>query len=311
MTFKKYLESDGKSKATIEHYNYYLLDYLAWLDKDKIEAEIATSKDIMAYLGHLKTKGQANKTRNYRLRAIKHFYDWKIILRQLEYNPARQIKLRGTKTKTLYPILSRQELELLHTEYQIPEPNAGNSNRNWFVKSRLSKQRNKVLIGLMVNQGITTAEAGKIEVNDLNLRAGTLHIKGSRKSNARDLELKPHQIMDLMEYQLKIRTELLELQNNPDTQYLFLAVPAAGKRSTASNGQLQVWKGLRNELRKLQPKLINFKQIRASVIVLWLKQYNLREVQYRAGHRYVSSTEAYLSGQIDDLQADIDRFHPI
>lgn len=311
MTFKQYLQSQDLSQATIKHYNYYLLDYLTWLDKDKIEAETATSKDVMAYLKHLQTKGQANKTRNYRLRAIKHFYDWKIEEQQTEYNPARQIKLRGTKTKTLYPILSRQELELLHTEYQIPEPNASNSNRNWFLRSRLSKQRNKVLIGLMVNQGITTTEAGKIEINDLNLRGGTLHIKGSRKSNPRDLELKPHQIMDLMEYQLQIRTELLELQSNPDTQYLFLAVPGVGKSETQSNGQLQVWKGLRNELRKRQPKLINFKQIRASVIVLWLKAYNLREVQYRAGHRYVSSTEAYLSGQIDDLQADIDRFHPI
>ena len=311
MTFKQYLQSQDLSQATIKQYNYYLLDYLTWLDKDKIEAETATSKDVMAYLKHLQTKGQANKTRNYRLRAIKHFYDWKIEGKQLEYNPARQIKLRGTKTKTLYPVLSRQELELLHTEYQIPEPNASNSNRNWFERSRLSKQRNKVLIGLMVNQGITTAEAGKIELKDLNLRAGKLHIKGSRKSNPRDLELKPHQIMDLMEYQLRIRAELLELQSNPNTQYLFLAVPGVGKRSTQSNGQLQVWKGLRNELRKRQPKLINFKQIRASVIVLWLKQYNLREVQYMAGHRYVSSTEAYLNAQIDDLQADIDRFHPI
>ncbi|PKP47998.1 MAG: integrase, partial [Bacteroidetes bacterium HGW-Bacteroidetes-12] len=31
---------------------------------------------------------------------------------------------------------------------------------------------------------------------------------------------------------------------------------------------------------------------------------------YMAGHRYVSSTEAYLVNQTEDLQKDIDQFHP-
>jgi len=29
-----------------------------------------------------------------------------------------------------------------------------------------------------------------------------------------------------------------------------------------------------------------------------------------AGHRYVSSTEAYLVNQMEDLRADIDEFYP-
>lgn len=30
-----------------------------------------------------------------------------------------------------------------------------------------------------------------------------------------------------------------------------------------------------------------------------------------AGHRYISSTESYLAGQVEELQNDIDAFHPI
>jgi len=45
-------------------------------------------------------------------------------------------------------------------------------------------------------------------------------------------------------------------------------------------------------------------------ITHWLKQYNLREVQYMAGHRYVSSTEAYPVNNMEDLRADIDQFYP-
>jgi len=58
------------------------------------------------------------------------------------------------------------------------------------------------------------------------------------------------------------------------------------------------------------PKFINFKQVRTSVITHWLKIHNLRQVQYMAGHRFVSSTERYLVNQTEDLQADIDLFHP-
>jgi integrase/recombinase XerD len=42
----------------------------------------------------------------------------------------------------------------------------------------------------------------------------------------------------------------------------------------------------------------------------WLKQYNLREVQYMAGHRYVRLAEAYMVNQMEDLRADIDQFYP-
>ena len=30
-----------------------------------------------------------------------------------------------------------------------------------------------------------------------------------------------------------------------------------------------------------------------------------------AGHRYVSSTESYFANQMEDLQTDIDKFHPM
>ena len=46
-------------------------------------------------------------------------------------------------------------------------------------------------------------------------------------------------------------------------------------------------------VRKKNKLVVNAKQLRASVIVKWLKMYNLRKVQYLAGHRYISSTELY------------------
>ena len=58
-------------------------------------------------------------------------------------------------------------------------------------------------------------------------------------------------------------------------------------------------------------RVISVSQIRASVITHWLKNHNLRQVQYLAGHRYVSSTEAFLANDLDDLQEEITKYHPI
>ena len=58
-------------------------------------------------------------------------------------------------------------------------------------------------------------------------------------------------------------------------------------------------------------RFTNFKQVRVSVITYWLGMYNLREVQYMAGHKYVSSTESYVVNRLEDLQSDIDKYHPM
>ena len=61
----------------------------------------------------------------------------------------------------------------------------------------------------------------------------------------------------------------------------------------------------------MNSKVVSFNHIRTSVITHWLKIHNLRQTQYMAGHRFVSSTEAYLINDLDDLQEEIARFHPI
>lgn len=48
-----------------------------------------------------------------------------------------------------------------------------------------------------------------------------------------------------------------------------------------------------------------------SVITHWIKALNLREAQHWSGHRYVSSTEAYLINDLEGLAEDVERYHPI
>ena len=64
-------------------------------------------------------------------------------------------------------------------------------------------------------------------------------------------------------------------------------------------------------LKKLQPKVKNPTQIRLSVISHWLEKHDIRIAQYMAGHRYVSSTERYRKDQLESLQDQLEKLHPL
>jgi site-specific recombinase XerD len=308
--FKKYLQQKELSKTTITCYDEAALKFIAWCDIENIEVDNTTSSEVNSYLKYLQHKGQHSKTRNIHLNILKHFFDWQIQSEIRQDNPAKHIKIRGTKHKTLYPIFSKQELESILSQYKILEVTDKNSNRNWFKTASLSRQRNKAILSLMIYQGLTTDEVNRLTIHDIKLREGTIYIAGTRQSNERTLELKPHQIMELMEYTLQVRQVLQTfLQNKSDT--LFLPVPAAGKKTITNNDTVNIWKRLTAAIKSSNQSFINFKQIRTSVITHWLKQYNLRQVQYMAGHRYVSSTESYQINNIEALQDDITMYHPI
>lgn len=308
--FEQYLTGKDLSGSTIKWYNMNALDFIAWLDKENTDIDHATAGDITSYLNVLKKKGQANITRRNSLISIRHFLNWRISRGARQDNPAQHIKIRGIKHKILYPLMNIQELESIYHQYVVPVEDDPRNNRNWFTNYRLSRQRNKVILGLMIWQGLTTAEINRLAVSDLKLQEGTIYIAGSRKSNERTLELKPQQIMSLMEYLMHIRAALLQHKKIQDSDRLFLSSPAYGKKNATDNA-LQVWKPLSADIRQQHPRFVNFLQVRSSVIVHWLKQYNLRQVQYMAGHRYVSSTEAYQVGNMEALQEDIGKYHPI
>lgn len=315
-SFKNHLTAQGKSRSTVDRYNDFVLDFIAFLDRDNTEIENCTAKEVLSYLNYLQKPkiegGRAleNKTRAIRLNVIKQFFYWQIEQGIRTENPIAHLKIRGVKSQKLYSILSPQELERIYTNYHLPQDNDPRANRNWFTTYKLGRERNKIILSLLINQGLTTTEINRIELNNLKLREGEIYIKGSRKSNERTLKLKSNQIIDLMEYHYQLRPKLLAYQKDQETKQLFLSLPTAGQTKTSTE-TLSIWKGLSKDIKERNPKFINFKQVRTTVITKWLKQYNLREVQYMAGHRYISSTERYLVNNTEDLQEAIDKFHPI
>ncbi len=125
------------------------------------------------------------------------------------------------------------------------------------------------------------------------------------------MKLEAHQVMEMYDYVLKVRNEILEMpmkrttQTPQQTDKLFIA--QGGNITSFSNWITQ----LMLKVRKLNPTIQNAKHIRASVITKWLKVHNLREVQNLAGHRYISSTESFLENDLEGLSEEVQQFHPL
>lgn len=144
---------------------------------------------------------------------------------------------------------------------------------------------------------------GKLLVHDIKLSEGKIDVPGGVRSNGRTMKLEAHQVMDMYDYVLQVRLEILKKWGMETTQLL-----------VDVNGRTDVnrfVKKLVYHLKNINPQVLNAKHIRASVITKWLKIYNLREVQYLAGHRYISSTESYLENDMEGLQEEVQQFHPL
>lgn len=321
-TFKTYLQSKGLSQKSIDSNEQQLCYYLNWCEDEKLEIENTTHNDLIGYINHLQKKGIKQITVQKYTGSLKHYFNWLVERQILKNNPCENLNIKGVQRKQLYHILKRLELEKLYESY--PSTGSGHcptespkeehktettsaplsvGNNGQFKGSELTPKRNKVILGLMIWQGLGTAELSSLQVKDVKLREGKIYVPGGRKSNEREMKLEATQILDLMEYTLQTRKELLE-QTGKETESLIVST---GQGSGINNLMTK----LVQQLRKLNPNVSSVKQIRTSVITHWLKNYNLREVQYMAGHRFVSSTEAYLINDLDDLQEDITKFHPI
>ena len=294
--FESYLKSKSYTKNTIKSRLVIYDKYTEWLNREGLEAEEVTYSDMLVYVKHLKRKGATQRTIQSCTGTIKHYYDHLIREQQIDCNPAADIKVKGIKRKVIYYTLESHELHQLYNNYQ---------------DETLAGRRNKAMLGLLIYQGLTAEELAKLEVTDIKLREGKIDVPGGRRSNHRTMQLESHQVLDLYDYTLQIRPELIKEAPKSraiaDRETTKLFIGSGGNSSSFANYTSKLIKALR----EINPKLKNSKQIRASVITKWLKQYNLREAQYLAGHRYISTTEGYQQNDVEGLAEEINMYHPL
>jgi len=309
--FTAYLQQKNLAKATI---TYYIQCVVWFFERVKIEEIQVTKPDILRYLEYLKnSRKQQNISRQNCLIALNHYFDFLYGSGQISVNPCQFLKIHGKYKKKLYKIYSPEELEELGDNYYHffvrNNDNIHLDKNNQLKQYALGRYRNAVIISLLVNQGIRSTEINKIETSDFDFSKATIKIRGGKRLNERTLPLKAAQIGIMINYLQNIRPQLLEYQSTESDKF-FLSLPERGKKKTDSDTLDDIFLTLIRHIKTIDKQFADFQQIRTSVITSWLKTYGLRKTQYLAGHRYISSTEKYVSNNLDTLIENINKLHP-
>ena len=135
-------------------------------------------------------------------------------------------------------------------------------------------------------------------------------IPGGTNRNEREMQLEPYQVMDMYDYTLQVRPLILGMEPKRKTQ-IKQETPQLFIGREGSHNINNFMSSILIRLKQINSQVKNARQIRASVITKWLKQHNLREAQYMAGHKYVSSTESYQQNDLEGLQEEIGKYHPL
>jgi len=305
--FKEWLILKKYSPATTETTARIVEYFRQWAATENIfELEEISYQDAMSFMQCSSKHGVSQKSIANYLSHIRKFYSFLISEGEsdsyrVKENPVAHIKVQGIKRKVYYDILNTEELQQLYKLYPTTIITEG-KNFPPQQKNILSRRRNKVILSLIIHQGLRVEEIAALKLQDLQLREGKITIHAARRTAARTMRLESHQVYELMDYIHEVRKQFLEVRETTDS--LFMPRKQGAKVYNITQMML-------TELRKINSRIKNFDQIRASVITQWLKQYDLRKVQYLSGHKYVSSTEAYKENIIDELQDDVTKYHPL
>ena len=286
MTLYEYLEKHY-TPATAESYHREITIFLS----SYTAAQMATYAELIGYLGILRERYNNAATINRILCSIKVYYDYLCCTGIRGDHPARSILLRDQRSRDvqLQDLFTGEELERLLDRKE---------------RYQALYYRNRVLIGLLVYQGLRPQEMAVISVTDINLEAGSIYIKSTHTTNSRTLSLKPNQILLLYTWLQQVRPKLLR---GTDSDALLI-----GHRGRPMSADDIVKHVIRSYKNVYPERAVTAGAIRGSVIANLLQQgHDISVVQQFAGHKYPSSTERYKQSQVEVLKAAIEQYHPM
>jgi site-specific recombinase XerD len=288
--FKQWLEqTDEQNQTSVANHLQVMEYFVKWAKAQHYrDIEQLNYTELLNYVHYEKEKGLKVQTIKLRLNSIKKYYEYLKHIGLLDKNPIKKIKLKGELKTITQNVLSYTELEQLYNDYLAIKPEVKHN-----LLTPYSNQRYKVILGLLIWQGAISGEIDKMTLEHINLEQGTVYIPKSKRGAGRELKLFNNQILQLYKYIQEARPKLS---------------PKAEELSPGSSRDIV--RRLLEQLKGINQKVHNLSQIRASIIIHWIKVYGKRQAQYMAGHKYISSTERFELQEMDSLTDTLLKHHP-
>ena len=294
MNFKEYRQKNSYSEKSIRVQDSHVNCFKNWCIRQNINTCDITYNQALQFIDGERERGISNQSVIGEINSIRNYFDYLLESGITDQNIIKRIRIRQSGKKVLPEILTPAQLENIYQNFiNLPAWSHGTK------AAKLLHQRNTGILGLMIYQGLDSGEIARLETGHINLSEGKIYIPSGRKSSSRTLKLQAAQILPLKTYMEETRRELLE-KRNLQSSYLF-----PSKKSSDMICKIV------EAVKKIYPGLKDSRQIRASVIMNWLKINNIRQVQYMAGHKSIRSTESYRGQDLTDLTKQLELFHPL
>jgi len=295
MNYETYLLKKYGYKKTTIHTKIKSLDlYKKSVSKHVTFEEIET-EELLKIVEIQKNKYSLNVL-NQHFKVLEDYFYYLMEIGKREHHPLENFRIKTKDKKIIRGLFREKELEDLYKRYP--------KNGHYFGIFDVYQSRNRVILGMLIYQGLSSKDVQNLEVESVNLETGKVHIlsKKGERLNSRILRLESIQIIELQEYINQTRKELLNLiKAKKETKKMF----PVGERTKFSS----VLQSVKRQLNKYE-KIENLQIIRNSRIGIWMERYNVREVQYLAGYKSLLSLEKFNQSKLEKLKNALEKLHP-
>jgi site-specific recombinase XerD len=287
MSFSTYLQSLHHTQQSITSYEFIIKRFLI----DNPNAKDFEYLEVFNYIKKLVLNQSEKKSYLLLQSGIKKYYNYLIKIGQRDTHPCASLFLKHKRNPIIHQdLFSNNELTLLLRKQE---------------RYNVLKLRNRIIISLLIYQGLTVSELLRLKIKNINLDNGTLKIKKSRTLNNRILELSPKQQDWIVRYIKTDRAHLLD--SKAPTEILLLNKLGQPISSDVVQYLIETFRII------FPGRKLSASTIRQSVIANWLNvhQLPLDQVQLLAGHKGMSSTLRY---QKEDMKKQVEimnRYFPI
>ena len=285
MEFEDYLRRKGLSSRTIKSYSNGLNFIQQINQRTNLELYDYTYSDVMGFVKLRQRMGVGIRTINGELNTLRKYFNYLILEGLKGDNPAVGVIVKGAKKNTLYNLISQKKLEDIYKNqtYDLPK-----------------YCRNKVILGLLIYQGLSVEELKRVNTFNIDIEEGILTVPEGAKSNGRTITLLSKQLMPIVQY-LGYKRQQLNPEKAERLNQLIIS-EGSDDKITASLATIK------RNLKKQHPEFQSWLQLRASVISQRVNLSNLRQMQYYFGFKYIDSIERYLEQSVDDLREELDNY---
>lgn len=289
-TFSEYLIEVGITPGMyINRMNNLVNPYLEWLGSKQICIEDAKYKHLMDFIGYMLKQGKSKFHVNRTLQVISHYYQYKELP-----NIAQTTRLRGLTRSQPQNLLTEEELESIYENYETKQ-SAG-----------IYYHSDKIILGMIIYQGLDMREFMGIELHHLQLEKGQMYVGERQQKRERYLPLNANQVLSLDRFIRETRPQLLQGESDK------LFTPQADNYNLLHWQFKQLSKKVKEQTKeKLDIELHKMSQLRQSRIASWVREEGLRKAQYLAGFKTVSSAERYQKADLSDLKEQVNQYHPL